>query len=171
MLSITNPNYDASAADDHPVTDDEEEEVDIFKSDSLAAYGVQHPLQVWPSSSTSAADHGECSDGNPRGNAVVGGGGICPETSRECDKSFRTGARAKVEQTEAEKRILPSRTQPIKAVAENEDDGAGVSSCVPDVVLARNNKTAIHSLPSASGKLSGTLSIAELPRRPLPSAV
>lgn len=181
VLSITNPNYDASAADDQPATDNDED-VDIFKSDFLASQvassSVQHPLQIWSSSTSQEVISGDIpvdpigagfSDRNHGGN----GGALVLVAGQECDKSPRIGrsgacgTHTQLEPTAGD-RILTSRT--IKSGEDNEGGGgARVAPAAPDVVLSGCNNERLR--PHTNGKLSGALDIGELERRPLPSAV
>lgn len=184
MLSITNPNYDASAADDQTATDNDED-VDIFKSGFLApqvaSSSVQHPLQIWPSSTISGdipvdPNGAVFSDRNQNGG---NGGSLMPVAGQECDKSLRigrSGACGTSTQLEATAalpvgdRILTSGM--IKTGEDNEG-GGGARVAAPDVVLSGyNERLSVHSSrASTDGKLSGALDLGELKRRPLPSAV
>lgn len=186
VLSITNPNYEEDdrhhqqrAAAGAGMSDDED--VDIFKSDSLA---VQHPLKVWSSSHEVSGDIGSgggarnCQPPNPsnilegrehvkRPEYFLGGRG-------ECDKSFSCGRNSEEQQQqEVEDRILTPRM-----IKSNEEDTCGDDSspasapaCAAPTVGGGNNKKSFQTPLPSHGKLSGALRISELPRRPLPSAV
>lgn len=240
VLSITNPNYDASAmTTGGGLSDDDEEEVDIFQSELGASSTLQHPLQSWPQHSvattaSAAGSAGTSSAGRSQVLAVSGGsrsGSGCDYvtsstnihlegnrigtsgTSGDCDKSRWAGCGVGGDVTsklrgpmmiqteeedkgEEEDRILTSRIMRKVAggVEENENVRGGVrventsgrSSQFGDSrrggvdnFVAENNKKSPVVVPSLStttklpsnGKLSGALSISELPRRPLPSAV
>lgn len=180
VLSITNPNYDGSTEDDRHQPQhtglSEDEDVDIFRSDSLA---VQHPLKVWHSSGSHQGVPEDSPAPNPsfllegghekRMESVLAG-------RSECDKSSG-GGRNFEEQRGAENRILtPVMIKGnVGDTLEEESaapavDGATTSGGIAG--SAGGNKKSIQPLlPASHGKLSGALSMSELPRRPLPSAV
>lgn len=183
VLSITNPNYDASAEDDQGqqreagLSDDED--VDLFKSDSL---GVQHPLKVWRSSQEMICEDGAGSSSShigvsshcqvaqnversnsQHGNLAGTGNDTFLASGSDCDKSFRGDGNAEVVDDFVEDRILTPRT-----TKSGEDDSGARAG---DSARGGNNKKSIQTLPPSHGKLSGALRITELARRPLPSAV
>lgn len=198
VLSITNPNYDASGGDDiqqpHGELSGNEDVVDIYRSN---AEDHQHPLKVWRSSSSQQHEQVQAELGlhlndnpvaeyaNPERRthtdtflAVNGEGGS------ECDKSFSaTGhgfGTVQVGQQEVkEDRILTPRMIKCLNTSYGISNGsvdataAGAGVEVVGAFCGGNNKKSIQTLSSATtnGKLSGALRISELPRRPLPSAV
>lgn len=174
MLSITNPNYEAGGGSDGLAMPSDEEgtgaDDTIYQRSGGGGEGfkVQHPLQNWPPAK-GALSRGERQDEDQVDHRFSGRGqneeqrqsGLANST--ECDKSLRNAG-----EEHHGGRILKSGT--IKtALADREVAGGGGGSDTCDAGSG-NNKSTIPSLP-ANGKLSGALSISELPRRPLPRAV
>lgn len=177
VLSITNPNYEASLEGEQLqqqletcISDDEDE--DIFTSGSLS---VPHPMKVVAANSdclqpTSSVTGEENYLSRPHADTFLA-------SRSECDKSFRTGGNSagNIEPQEVD-RIL---TQGIIKRNEDGPSGSGCEEAAAAVVglsgdvlelSAGIRRNPVQTLP-LNGKLSGALSISELERRPLPSAV
>lgn len=187
VLSITNPNYEDGAPEDdrqqqndEAGLSDEEEDVDIFKSDSLT---VQHPLTVWRTSQEVI-----CSEDNAVGSncQVMAPSaphcssirmGIATDTllasGSDCDKSFSCSGNVEQELEEEGDRVgdLEDRILPPSTIKGSHSEGASGATAGDLAPAAKNNKNSIQTMGPSHGKLSGALRISELARRPLPSAV